>query len=83
MDYHDYVFHPKSGEFIGAFEDMYRAAGVSGVDPWHQDDLSALPVLLLLEMTSRWPKGTVFDFGCDKGAMSSRLVNQGHEVTRS
>ena len=65
--YQDYVI--KNGEFIGAFEKMYRHCP----DPWHQDAQQPLAedIALLLLNQHRYEKA--LDIGCGKGRFSNRL----------
>jgi len=69
-DYHDYVF--KDGEFIGAFEEMYRDVD----DPWHHGDATAIHYDLALFLLKRHVSlhgGRALDLGCGKGAFTVRL----------
>ena len=70
-NYRDYVI--KDGQFIGAFEEMYRNIE----DPWNHGNARAIQydlVLLLLQRNGVCKDGgRILDIGCGKGAFTSRI----------
>lgn len=68
--YHRFVFD--QGRFVGAFEDMYAAGEREGFDPWHQDSVGSIQRIGLSLVSDRTWRSAL-DFGCGKGAVTSRI----------
>lgn len=75
-DYHDYVI--QDGEFVGAFEEMYRNCP----DPWHQDSEEFLKQNIALTTLAHYREryATALDVGCGKGRFSNRLQSMTDSV---
>lgn len=78
--YHPYVFDPAARQFVGRFEDMYRAESGEGFDSWHQDDLRNLSKQVALTVLAQYSFSRVLDLGCGKGAFTQFLKRQNTEV---
>ena len=75
--YHDFVI--KNGEFIGAFEEMYKAHN----DPWHQSDYLNIndPARKAIKdwigMACRGRALKVVELGCGYGHLTSSIKEIG------
>jgi SAM-dependent methyltransferase len=78
--YHKYIFDQVGRQFVGAFEEMYRAEHHEGFDSWGQDDMLSLGKRLALAILWGRSYGSVLDMGCGKGAFTSLLKTPENRV---
>jgi len=78
--YHKYVFDTEKREFVGQFEEMYRAEAANGYDSWHQENLTTLGKQLSLTILQRYNFASILDIGCGKGTFTHLLKKANNEV---
>ena len=78
--YHDFVFDTKNRQFIGRFEDMYRAEGIERFDSWDQDNPHRLDVYLVRALVDSTSPRNIVDIGCGKGFLTSLLTHPDRTV---
>ena len=78
--YHDFVFDTKNRQFIGRFEDMYRAEDTERFDSWDQDNPHRLDVHLVRALVDSASPRNIADIGCGKGFLTSLLTHPNRTV---
>lgn len=79
-EYHKYVFDEETRQFVGDFEEMYKAEGTDGFDSWHQDDLRDITKPFCLCLLDQYNWGKVLDIGCGKGMFTHCLKKKNNSV---
>jgi SAM-dependent methyltransferase len=78
--YHRFVFDPSRSEFVGRFEEMYRAEPDEHFDSWHQEDARNLVRRVCLALLADYNFDRVLDVGCGKGAFTHLLKKANNSV---
>ena len=78
--YHKYIFDSAKREFLGRFEEMYRAEETEQFDSWRQEDLSNSDKRIAKAIISGHEFQRIIDIGCGKGVFTSTLKTDANEV---
>jgi SAM-dependent methyltransferase len=78
--WHPYVFDTDRREFVGAFEDLYKADSEQGFDSWFQSDPRRLEGRLASLLLSQITFSTAIDLGCGKGSFTALLKRRDNHV---
>jgi trans-aconitate methyltransferase len=79
--WHPYVFDTDRREFVGKFEDLYRADTEKGFDSWFQSDPRRLEHRLASLLLEQITFSSAIDIGCGKGAFTALLKRRDNRVT--
>jgi SAM-dependent methyltransferase len=78
--YHRFVFDTEQGQFVGRFEEMYRAEETEGFDSWFQEDMTRMDKVLARAILERHTFSRVLDIGCGKGTFTQFLLRGDNHV---
>lgn len=78
--YHKFVFDTEKREFVGKFEEMYRAEDIEGFDSWYERDLRPLRKQISLAILNAYNFSRILDIGCGKGTFTQFLKRQNNHV---
>lgn len=78
--YHKYVFDVDKREFVGKFEEMYRAENTDVFDSWHQEDSRQLQRKIDLAIIDEYCFKKILDIGCGKGTLTHVLKKNNNQV---
>lgn len=78
--YHKYVFDNEKSQFVGQFEEMYKAEDSEGFDSWFERDLRQLRKTISLTILDDYNFSAILDVGCGKGAFAHLLKRQNNRV---
>lgn len=79
-EYHKYVFDTSARQFVGKFEEMYRAEDADEFDSWHQENLTHISKRIALALLGVLNFDRVIDFGCGKGNFTQLLRKLNNSV---
>ena len=78
--YHEFVFDENNRQFVGKFEEMYKAELSDNFDSWGQDNQDRLDLQITAALIESVNPVSIIDIGCGKGLLTSRLAGAGRRI---
>lgn len=78
--YHRFVFDIERRQFVGQFDEMYKAETTELFDSWHQEDTRQLQRKIDLSILEEFCFSRIMDIGCGKGSLTHLLKKKNNEV---